>query len=388
MGQVLAKPFSPPATAASRLPRILYVVAMDPAQKFGSMEEQMSFLAGVFKEEDSLFLPLFIWPTHPQKPTPLEQAGVPIACLDLAKFHWKALFQLLALIRRNQIDIVHWNFTPPLSNSYLWWLTLLRPGVRHYFTDHNSRFFPLPAKARGWKRRGKRLLLRRYAKVLGVSQFVFDCLNNQDTWSNLVCCKHFINTARFQPDPATRARVRAEQQVDDRFVLVTVAHLIKAKGIDVILRALPMLPDNVVLWVIGSGAEADALSSLAQELGVAGRVVFHGPQPHVEPFMQGADCFVCPSLWAEAAGLVNLEAQATGLPVIASDVGGIPEYVADGQTGFLFPPGDAAQLADRVRRLLADPALRQRFSQAARALVEEHFSPAARLPEMVALYRS
>jgi glycosyltransferase involved in cell wall biosynthesis len=116
--------------------------------------------------------------------------------------------------------------------------------------------------------------------------------------------------------------------------------------------------------------------------------MFHGPQRHVEPFMQGADCCLCPSLWAEAAGLVNLEAQASGLPVIASDIGGIPEYVSEGKTGFLFPPGDAAELANRVCRLLTDPGLQQRFGRAARQLAEQQFSPAARLAEMVDLYRS
>jgi len=353
------------------------------------MEEQMAFLARKFQDEDSLFLPLFDCPTAPEQPTPLEQAGVPIACLDMGRFRWKVLYQLLALVRRNKINLVHWNFSPPLSNSYLWWLTLLMPSVKHYFTDHNSRYFPLRHAPHGWKKWCESLLLTRYAKVLCVSQFNLDFLKTQDTWSNLVCCKHFINTNRFQPSPSIRAKIRAELHVDEKcFVLLTVAQLVKGKGIDVALRALTLLPENVVLWVIGAGVEANQLLDLARNLGLAHRVDFHGPQRYVEPFMQGADCLVCPSLWAEAAGLVNLEAQASGLPVIASDVGGIPEYVAEGQSGFLFPPGNFAELADRVRRLLVDPSLRQLISHAARALVEEQFSPTARLPELVALYRS
>src|SRR5262245_27839661 len=103
--------------------------------------------------------------------------------------------------------------------------------------------------------------------------------------------------------------------------------------------------------------------------------------------MQTADCFVCTSRWAEAAGLVNIEAQASGLPVIASDIGGIPEYVADGQTGFLFPPNSAAELADRVRRLLTDPNLHQRLGHAARDWAKENFSPSARLAEWIDHYR-
>jgi len=393
MGETVLDRFAVTGVEASeqetrQLPRVLYAVVMDPSQKFGSMEEQMACLARAFQEEGSLFLPLFICADPVKRPTPLEHAGVPIACLDMGRFRWSTLFQLLAILRRHKIAIVHWNFSPPLSNSYLWWLTLLRPAVKHYFTDHISRNLPLPPAARGLKKRIKRLLLKRYAKVLCVSQYVFDCLRMEDTWSNLVCCKHFINTDRFRPDSRARAVIRAEHHAEDCFVLLTVAHLIKAKGIDVALRALALLPEEVVLWVIGSGTEADQLRTLTAELGLTHRVVFMGPQKHVEPFMQAADCFACPSLWAEAAGLVNIEAQASGLPVIASDVGGIPEYVADGSTGFLFPCGDPAGLADRIRRLLTDVALRQRFSEAARMLAEEHFSPAVHLAEMLELYRS
>ena len=81
--------------------------------------------------------------------------------------------------------------------------------------------------------------------------------------------------------------------------------------------------------------------------------------------MQAADCLVCPSLWAEAAGLVNLEALSTGLPVVASRIGGIPEYVEDGKTGMLFPPGDHQALAALIRRLMDTPEEYQQLAAAA-----------------------
>jgi hypothetical protein len=131
-------------------------------------------------------------------------------------------------------------------------------------------------------------------------------------------------------DP-TRGRLHRLRRLlhEGKFVLLSVAHLIRAKGVDVALRALAELPPAVVLWVAGEGEEAGRLRELCRDLGVEGRVRFLGSQPHVEPYLQAAGCFVCPSLGAEAAGLVNLEAQACGLPVLASSVGGIPEYVAD-----------------------------------------------------------
>jgi glycosyltransferase involved in cell wall biosynthesis len=372
----------------STTPRVLFAVVMDPSQKFGSLEEQMAFLARQFAEEGSLFLPLFICPSRPDQPTPLERAGVPIACLDIGRFHFQGLCGLLEVIKRHRIDIVHWNFAPPLANSYVWWLTMLRPKVKHYFTDHISRTAPKPPPSGGLKWLVKRILLKRYAKVLCVSRFVFDCLEAEGAWSNLVCIKHFVNTDRFQPDPENRAEMRAKHNAGNSFVLLAVAHLIPEKGIDIVIRALTLLPECVVLWLVGGGPQADQLRDLARELGLERRIVFHGSQRHVEPFMQAADCLVCPSLWAEAAGLVNLEAQASGLPVVASRIGGIPEYVVDGQTGFLFPAGNVDELAERIQRLLTNPPLQRRFSQAACALAEEHFSPSAQLPNITAHYRS
>jgi glycosyltransferase involved in cell wall biosynthesis len=92
-------------------------------------------------------------------------------------------------------------------------------------------------------------------------------------------------------------------------------------------------------------------------------------------------------LWSEAASLVNLEGLAAGLPVVASRVGGIPEYVEDGHTGFLFPPGDDAALADCLARLRDDPALRLRLGEQARAAAVERFSPHSRLADFLNLYR-
>jgi glycosyltransferase involved in cell wall biosynthesis len=102
--------------------------------------------------------------------------------------------------------------------------------------------------------------------------------------------------------------------------------------------------------------------------------------------MQAADCLVCPSLWAEAAGLVILEAMACGLPVVASRIGGIPEFVIDGVTGYLIPPGDHNLLAIRIRALLDDPLSRRMMGLSARTLGTEQYSAQRRLPEFLGLY--
>jgi L-malate glycosyltransferase len=372
----------------SPLPRVLYAVAMDGTHKFGSLEEQIYTLALAFQAEGSLFLPLFVDATNPARPglRAFDNAGLPTAHLNLWSFGLQKLKRLGRMVSEHGIQVMHWNFYSPL-NYYVMGLSALRPRLRHCLTDHNSRVVPLAPPARALSRLVKRLLLKRYQQVWCVSQYVNDCLRQQQTWSNLATCLHFINTDRFRPDPATRSRVRAETGCGDRFVVLTVANLIPEKGIDVAIRAMAAAPPEAVLWIVGDGQLADSLKSLAAELGIAKRVRFFGQQTLVQPFMQAADCLACPSLWAEAAGLVNLEALSSGLPVLASRIGGIPEYVDDRQTGLLFQPGDHTALASLIRKLMANPAECERLGARARAEACVRFSAPARLDEYLTLYR-
>jgi glycosyltransferase involved in cell wall biosynthesis len=377
------------ASHAAGLPRVVYALCLNPGHKFGSIEEQILRLSGRFAQEGGLLLPLFICGPKEGTLDFYHERGVPAECLDLRRFRWSALRSLLRLLRTHRIDAIHWNFTSPLGNAYVWWLTLLRPALRHYFTDHISRIPPLPGPPRGPRRCLKKLLLRRYAKVFCVSQFVLDCLSAQGIWPDrLFACLHFVNTDRFRADAAVRARLRRQLDAEGRFVVLVVAQLIPAKGIDVLLRALTALPAEAVLWVIGEGANRAELDALSAELGIGCRVRMLGHQFDVCPYMQAADCFVCPSLWAEAAGLVNLEAAACGVPVVASRIGGIPEYLADGKTGMLFPPGDHAALAACLSPLMQQPDLRRQFGAEGRAMAEQRFSTEARITNVLDMYRS
>ena len=361
------------STPPGRLPRVLYAVVLDPTQKFGSLEEQIICMARAFQAHSSLFYPLFICPGGNNRFSVLDAAGVEGECLDLRTFRWSRLARLSRIVTQRGITLVHWNFTEMLRNSYMWWLTLLHPTVSHCYTDHISRESQAQQTAGGLKSVLKRLFLQRYTKVFCVSQFVLDDLLHRDVRADLMLSRHFINTDRFCPDPAVRINLRKKLQVEDRFVVLTVAHLVREKGVDTLIRALAELPPQVILWIVGEGDELAGLKQLCSELGVTSRVCFHGLQKNVAPFMQAADCFVCPSLWAEAAGLVSLEASSAGLPVIASRIGGLPEYVEQGHTGYLFPPGDHRELARCIQVLVENSALLSRMSAEARAVAVERF---------------
>ena len=182
------------------LRRVLYAIHVDPSRKFGSMEEQAFLVASAFRERGGFFLPVF-----PAKPEAVgsaryESAGAEFAVLDLSRFRLKTLAQLLQLTTCHDIDIVHWNFFPPLSNAYVWALSVLAPWLTHYFTDHNSRL-PDGPPVRGRLKSIKRFLLKRYTRVVAVSQFVADCLRDQQAWPTPDCLLHFINTERLRQTP-------------------------------------------------------------------------------------------------------------------------------------------------------------------------------------------
>jgi glycosyltransferase involved in cell wall biosynthesis len=355
--------------------------------KLGSLEEEIICLAQAFKELGSLFCPLFICGEDAGESTLCQAFGIETECLDLRSFSWSRLLRLSQVISSHQISIVHWNFTEMLGNRYLWGLTFLCPNVGHLYTDHISRSSESTQPLGWFKKVLKRLLLHRYNKVFCVSQFILDDLQRQQTYSNLVLCRHFVNTERFRPNGMVRERLRRKLEVESCFIVLTVAHLTKAKGIDVLIRALAELPQSVILWIVGDGDESGMLRQLCSELHLESRVQFHGHQRDVAPFMQAADCFVCPSLWREAAGLVNLEAIASGIPVIASRTGGIPEYVEDGRTGFLFSPGDHGELARHVRLLQENPVFCREMSERARAHAVDNFTADVRVSEYLELYK-
>ncbi len=189
-----------------------------------------------------------------------------------------------------------------------------------------------------------------------------------------------VETDKFAPgvrDESLRARLGI---APDTVLFAFAGRLVGWKGMAVTLKALaePALGNiGATLLVIGDGPQKSELQQLAQALGVANRVVFHDPVPHDKlPALYGAvDAGVFPSIGDEAFGITIAEAMSCGKPVIASHIGGIPEVVGNEETcGLLVPPGDSAALAQAMRRLADDAALRTRLGTAARARIERLYT--------------
>lgn len=141
----------------------------------------------------------------------------------------------------------------------------------------------------------------------------------------------------------------------------------------------------VKLLLVGDGPDRDATQRLARELGVYDDVRFLGKQEPVEEILSIADVFLMPS-GSETFGLAALEAMACSVPVVSSDIGGIPELNIDGETGFLCPLGDIDALTDRTRRIITDDELQQRMATAARRRAVESFDQNKIVPLYEAYY--
>ncbi len=166
-------------------------------------------------------------------------------------------------------------------------------------------------------------------------------------------------------------------------IVLSVSRLTRQKGIDTAIRALALLPDDVVLVVLGEGPERELLRELAEDLAVADRVFLPGRVPDVGAWLCRAQAYVQPSRW-EGFGLAVLEAMVSGLPVVATNVSSLPELVADGDTGVLVPPGDPDALARGIERALAEPTLGAKGRDRARI----EFSVARMADRTAALYRT
>lgn len=154
--------------------------------------------------------------------------------------------------------------------------------------------------------------------------------------------------------------------------------------VEIFARIRTALPARLVL--VGDGPDRPVALERARELGISDHVLFLGKHASVDELLSCADLFLLPSQ-SESFGLAALEAMACGAPVVASAVGGLPEVVQDGVTGFLLQPGDVEGMAEAALSLLRDPARWKEASDAGRTLAVERFSAERVVPVYERLYQ-
>jgi glycosyltransferase involved in cell wall biosynthesis len=185
--------------------------------------------------------------------------------------------------------------------------------------------------------------------------------------------------SRFHPATQSRKAIREELGFGPEVMLLgAFGHFGPEKGIDIAIEAFRLLanrpcPSPVALVVFGDGARRPEIEELARSVGSPGVVCLAGFRPDVERCMAAMDIMLhAPRL--EAFGLVVIEAMASGLPVVASRVGGIPDLVRHGRTGFLATPGDPESLAGALWQLVSDRDLIAKMGAEARSVAVAEYS--------------
>jgi N-acetyl-alpha-D-glucosaminyl L-malate synthase BshA len=198
---------------------------------------------------------------------------------------------------------------------------------------------------------------------------------------------NFVDTTRFRPQG--RHVCKSRYAPNGEKVVMHLSNFRPVKNVTGVVHMFHQLTQKqpAVLLLVGDGPDSGAVLELAGRLGVADRVHFLGNQQRVENIFACADAFLLPSYY-ESFGLAALEAMACGVPVVASDVGGVSEVIADGVTGFLIDPDDYDGGAEKLHQLLSDRELSSSLINAALSTVQNNFTAEIIIPQYEQIYQA
>jgi glycosyltransferase involved in cell wall biosynthesis len=324
----------------------------------------------------------------------LTLANVHLEVLDEAVRPTSTNLRALAsMLPRHRPDVLHLYYTGFISPYP--WLARLGGVKRVLFTDELSReALQTPRRAPGWKRVAARLINWPLGRVVCASHYVHRCLTTMD----LLPAERFqviYNAVETDGDWAGRERgvdFRRTHEIPlDRLLVVKVAWMIPEKGIVDLLEAARLVltrRTDVHFALVGDGPRHEEYKRRAADLSLNDHVTWTGlvQDPVREGVYAAADVACHVARWEEVFGYVIAEAMACSRPVIGTRVGGIPELIEEGRSGFLVPREAPAEIADRILELLANEALRARFGQAGREIVLQKFSLSRNVTALLDLY--
>lgn len=312
----------------------------------------------------------------PHEPLDLRRAVNPRA--DLA-----ALYQFAEIARRVRPDIIHAHSSK--AGAVVRLGRLARPRTPVIYTPHGYAFagyFSRPAERVAY-REVERTLSRLANRVVCVCEA-------EGRLAAAIGPKDRVRVIHngIEMHGNTPVDPRMSQLAERGPVVCALTELRPGKGIETLIDATSIIrarrPDiQIAIW--GEGPELEALRSRARDVGAADAVHFFGASPAPLSVLLGAEIFVHPS-WAESFPYVILEAMSAGLPIVASDVGGVSEAVVHGESGLLAPAHDERRLAQAVIELVENPGSRASMGTAARNSVQQRFSRSAMIEGLTGVY--
>jgi glycosyltransferase involved in cell wall biosynthesis len=324
----------------------------------------------------------------------LELPNVSFATLpDSTEGGLPAYRDLYRILKQHRAHTLHLHFVGFLT--FYPWIAKLAGVKQIFFTDHHSRPAGYAARrAPIWKRAVARMIGWPLTKVICVSNYGYQCM----TTVNLLPRDRYqmiyngIDLARVTSSEGAGRRFRERFGIPaDRTIVGQVSWIIPEKGIADFLemaRRVSAQRKDVQFVLAGEGAQREQYMRDAVAMGLGDRVTFTGmiDDPFGEGIFHAFDVVCQFSRWEEVFGWMIAEAMAHQTPVVATRVGGIPELISDGQSGYLVERGDAESMSKRVLQLVSDRDLRARMGQAAQETVEAKFDLKRRVAQLVASY--
>jgi len=204
-----------------------------------------------------------------------------------------------------------------------------------------------------------------------ISNFLASWAKEQGAECPIEVIPNGVDIEKFQD---TNSKIQIPKLKEEDKILITTSRLVKKNAISDVIRSLEYLSDNIKFLVLGIGDDLEKLKNLVKEINVEGRVFFLGKISHDElpKYLHISDVFIRPSL-SEGLGNSFLEAMAAGLPVIGTEVGGIPDFLKDGETGLFCEVSNPKSIAEKVELMLNNDELRKKIIENGKKIVEEKY---------------
>lgn len=293
--------------------------------------------------------------------------------------------KLVELAETCDLDIIHAHYAVPhAASAYLAKQIFNSRRLKTVTTLHGTDITLVGAEPSF--RRVVKFAIEQSDGVTAVSHYLKQrTIEEFDIKREIRVIHNFVELDR--PDRNRDACSRPAFAPEGEKILMHASNFRPVKRVEDVVRIYARVRERVPakLLLIGDGPERPHIQQLVKEMGLASDVHFLGEQDQLEPLFFCTDLFLLPSE-QESFGLTALEAMNCSVPVIASDVGGLPEVIVHGETGYLLPVGDIEGMAAKAVELLSDPARHSLFRTQARRRAEQHFDAACIIPQYEAFY--
>ena len=358
---------------------ILSVLDLSP-RKLGTIEEYLAVLSSVIVDAGGRSVVAASTDPSPDVAELFREHGVELEVLPFGQGDPAVAARLFALLGECKPDIVHFHFVPLPSTLF----SLAGSAGAKVFVSHHTSVDPVR----------RRSLLRRLAaygrnirRWPNVSRFITPSEYTRryiiDDYfikhNKVVTIHNGVNLVRHQPGKIEQLDIRNKYGIPpEEKVVIHIAYAHAYKGIDDFVRSATVLKEKNIPFrhlVVGDGERMTEYKSLATELGVADNVTFTGLADGcmIDSLLAQCDISTLACTWGEAFSLVVLESMARGKAMVATAVGGTPEAVVHGETGYLVPPWDWRKLGTSIAELLQNDQLRETMGRNARRRAEDFF---------------